>query len=338
MKKFKAIIIGFGKVANDISHDKKMAKFIKFRSHAQVLTEHSRISWEAVVDPSQYALNSARKDWGIKVAVESIDQLPKNINPEILVIATRPGCRLEILKKFKNLKGLIIEKPLSYNAKERNKIIDYCKKFNLKVNVNLLRRLDDLSIKFAQKTFSSKIGNIQLGSIIYGNGIWNNGIHFIDQIRMLGAQIQSVQAYGKGIKTSLSSVNNDINLNVILFLSNGAKINMQYVNFDFYREQVIDIWGTKGKLLIFQEGLFFKIYSINSHRALAKNKEISLDKSMILSSSIGTALFGIYNDLVNAIEKNLETKSNLENSKKNEEIIDAIFESNKNKNKKVFLV
>ena len=106
---------------------------------------------------------------------------------------------------------------------------------------------------------------------------------------------------------------------------------MHSLNFDYYREQVTDLWGTKGKIQIYQEGIF-KLNKLNSHRALDDNIEISLDNDFITKSSIGEAFYKLYDDLIEAIEKNIKTKSDLLNAKITEEIIDNILKSAHNNN------
>ena len=51
MKKIlKTLIVGFGNVAEKISNDKKMKKFIKYQTHAQVLQDHPFFICDAVVE------------------------------------------------------------------------------------------------------------------------------------------------------------------------------------------------------------------------------------------------------------------------------------------------
>ena len=51
--------------------------------------------------------------------------------------------------------------------------------------------------------------------------------------------------------------------------------------FDFYRDVYLDIWGSKGRVEIFQEGLFIRYSKIKKHRAISNTKEISIDKGTI---------------------------------------------------------
>ena len=128
-------------------------------------------------------------------------------------------------------------------------------------------------------------------------------------------------------------IKDDINVDVLLELNNNAKILMSSLNFNFYREQYQDFWGSNGRLEIFQEGLFYKLSKIRSHRAIENDKEISIDLSKIKSTKLGISFYKLYDDLINSMKYNLPSLSCIENAVKNEEVIDKIFESSKSKEK-----
>ena len=332
MKKFKTVIIGFGQIAQGVLSDKKMSDFYKYQCHAQVLKKHPNIDWLAVIDPDTNKLKIARKVWKIKNTFRDISELPRNIKPEIAILATKPNHRLDIIKSLPTLKGVIIEKPLSENVQDRKKLIKYCQEKNIKTNVNFTRRFDTEMLKIKDKIVN-KLGEVQYGCILYGNGIKNNGVHFIDLIRMLFGKIKSVHALGKVIKNKNFPIDNDYNMQVVLELKNKKSILMCPINFNFYREQYVDIWCDKGRIEIFQEGIFYKLSHLNHHRAIDNENEISLDRSQSYLTKIGVSFYKIYDDLINSIINDIKTFSPLENAASNEEIIDKILLSHKFKKK-----
>ena len=113
-----------------------------------------------------------KKKWGIKNTVKSLNDLDPSalIFPKLLVMATRPDLRLDVLKHFPHAKGIILEKPLSRNIFEREKILDFFKKSKVKININFNRRFDNALLKIIKK-FGTNVGKIQTGTIIYGNGL-----------------------------------------------------------------------------------------------------------------------------------------------------------------------
>ena len=83
--RFFTTLIGFGKVASSISNDKKMAKFIKYQTHAQVLKSNKNFCWNAVVEPDKEKSELAKKIWNIPIVVDSISKLPRDHKIDVLV-------------------------------------------------------------------------------------------------------------------------------------------------------------------------------------------------------------------------------------------------------------
>ena len=236
-------------------NDKKMARYYEFQCHAQVLKSHPNIDWLAVVDNDEEKLKIAKEKWGIKNTVKSLNDLDPSALPEIIVMATRPDLRLDVLKHFPHAKGIILEKPLSRNIFEREKILDFFKKSKVKININFNRRFDNALLKIIKK-FGTNVGKIQTGTIIYGNGLKNNGIHFIDQIRMILGEVSSVQALNKIKKNKFSNIEDDIDVKFVLNFKNGIQIYVSPIDFSYYREQAL-AYGDQRKNRIYAGRFMF---------------------------------------------------------------------------------
>ena len=289
MKKIlKTLLVGFGNVAEKISNDKKMKKFIKYQTHAQVLQDHPFFICDAVVEIDASRREVAKKKWNIPIVVKTLNDLPQDYLPDVVVLTTPPEERIKILKNI-NCKGILVEKPLGTSLNNSKVFYELCKNKKIKTQVNFFRRFDDKMFDL-KKNLSKKLGSIQCGFCVYGNGLRNNAIHMIDLIRFLFGEIISVMAFpGK---------ENRENINFILELKNNVLINFAPIDFTFYREVYLDIWGTKSRIEIFQEGLFIKQSKIRSHRALEKTKEISIDNSNIKNSNCGLSYYNVYTDYI----------------------------------------
>ena len=124
---------------------------------------------------------------------------------------------------------------------------------------------------------------------------------------------------------------------VILYLSNKKLILICPLDFNFYREQIIDLWGKKGRIEIFQEGLFYKIFNIQDHRAIENYNEIIIDKGKIFKTALNQAFFNLYNNLVNSIQKNEMNLSPIQNAIECEQIVEALFLSYERGFEKIYL-
>ena len=140
---FKTILIGFGKIAAGYANDTVMNRFIEYSTQIKVLKDHPDFHLTTVVDKDEKLIQKAKVIWGIEEVVDDINKIENPDEFEIAVIAIPPKGRFEIIKKFTNLKAIILEKPIAENINEAKKIIEICKKKNILVQVNFLRRFDE---------------------------------------------------------------------------------------------------------------------------------------------------------------------------------------------------
>ncbi len=337
--RFFTTLIGFGKVASSISNDKKMAKFIKYQTHAQVLKSNKNFCWNAVVELDKEKRELAKKKWNIPIVVDSISKLPRDHKIDVLVIATPPDKRVSILPYLKKVrKAVIIEKPISDCLKNSIQFKKKCDQLKLKVQVNLFRRLDYSMIELKEKILNKKIGKLQAGFCIYGNGLYNNALHMIDLVRMLFGEISSVKAIESNTKFNNYSLKGDLNLPFVIQMKNGRNIVFQPIDFSFYRDIYLDIWGEKGRLEIFQEGLFYRYSKIGNHRAMDNLKEISIDKMKYKKTRCGHAYYNIYQNLSDHLKEKKKLLSSIESGIKSEIVLNYIHESKKKNCQKVRVV
>ena len=322
------VLCGFGSVAAGLSKDKRMAKYFKYRSHADVLRDHPAFDWKAVIDPDPDARRIAREDWNVSIAVAHPDELPNEFTPEVAVLATPPVAREELLRSMPSVKAVVVEKPLGRTLKESHSFAKYCEEKGIVCQVNLFRRAERTYQELLDGIIEEHIGIAQAGTLIYGKGILNNGIHMIDLVRMLFGEIISVQTLGLGKNIELSCYV-DIEVVVALTLDGGAVITMHPVDFSHYRDVLLDVWGTRGRLEILQEGLVLRRSPLTKHRALEGVMELAIDKPVTLTSYIGTSLYQVYDNLENAMQNSKQLLSSLENAIRSEMVVEAVKTSNR---------
>ena len=212
------------------------------------------------------------------------------------------------------------------------KIFEKCKDLGVLVQVNLLRRAD--KTEFLQKKNLLKfLGKIQFVNVVYGNGIKNNGVHIIDFLRLILGEVQSVRSFSNISSCKHAKSKNDFDIFCKLNFEKNISVIMSPINFNFYRDIIIDIWGNKGRVEIFQEGLFVRKSKINNHRAIENYKEISIDSSEIIKTKLGTGYYNIYDNLYDAILNRKKLVSSLDNAIQNEKVIDAIIRCSFNRKK-----
>ena len=118
---FRTALIGFGRIGSTYSEDPKIKEYFKYATHVEVLEEHPLFELGAVVDTDEQAVNLARQRLKKAQISSDIKEIAANYDPEIVVIATPPNVRMGIVDCFRNLLGVVVEKPLGRNAKEDRK-------------------------------------------------------------------------------------------------------------------------------------------------------------------------------------------------------------------------
>lgn len=329
-KKLSTMIIGFGKVSS--YHDSKMGFFFPYQNHFEVIKNHPKFELTTIIEKSENIRKKVKKELNVPIVLESINQLPRSFIPDVAVISTTPESKYEIIKNLRVGKAILLEKPIGKDLKDSMKIFRKCKDHGVLVQVNLLRRAD--KTEFLQKKNLLKfLGKIQFVNVIYGNGIKNNGVHIVDFLRLILGEVESVQSFSKELK--YRKPRNDLDIFCKLNFRKNVLVTMSPINFDFYRDIIIDIWGSKGRVEIFQEGLLVRKSKISSHRAMEDCKEISIDSSEVIKTKLGMGYHNIYNNLYDAIFNKKKLVSSLDNAIQNEKVIDAIIRSSMNGNKEI---
>ena len=322
MKSLRTVLIGLGNIGMRYADDALTAKHFRYATHAQVLNAHPGFEFKAIVDHNPNVLELAKSKLKIPNCYSSVEELQQKINPEVAVLATAPQARLEIIKKFKDLKAIIIEKPLSSSIQDTVRIVNYCQDNNILLQVNYWRRFDAALDKFKLETLNNYIGNWQVAFAIYGKGLINNGCHLIDMIRFTLGEIQYVS---NCYVVRQYSEHQDYDICFGLGLADNKQVFVGCVDFTNYREISLDIWGTCGRLEILQEGLIIKLSKKNPHRAMLNANEISSDIPQILKTAASDALYQLYENLLQAIYGNQKLLSPGSNALSNETIIDNII-------------
>jgi len=297
----KTVLVGFGKVADTMRYDARMSRYFPDATHAQVLARHDSFDWIAVVDPSVEALKRASVEWNIGSCVARIADLEGRETIEAAVIATPPGDRHAILDELPGLRALLVEKPLGGTAEEAKTFVEACKKRDIVVQVNYWRRAVPAFRKLASGGLDEEVGNVQVVHGLYGNGLLNNGSHLVDFLRMLCGEIEGVDGCGRSYDAKMSSVPGDMQTACLLQLANGTHAVMMPVDFKAWREVGLDIWGTKGRLSVLQEGLTIARYQVAENRGVENEMEIDSSSVDVRDVDVSSCLQGMYDSLAGAV-------------------------------------
>ena len=322
------MLVGFGSVAEGLASDKRMSQHFCPASHAEVLRDHPAFNWKAVVDPSPKARQRAREVWQVPMVFKTVDEAIEQIRPDLAVIATPPDNRLTTFKKLESVRGILLEKPVANNLAEVESIATLAERRSQLVQVNYWRRTDSDLTKLMPWGLKSLIGELQTAFALYGNGLHNNGSHLIDLVRFLAGDVEAVLVCGHGYRAG--PIAGDIDIPFTLKLHSGVIAHFSTISFKHYREVSLDLWGTKGRLALYNESLSICHYPLADNRGLENSKEISSDRPNIIPKTPSSAFRTMYDNLYNSLTTGEQLISPLIEAIKTDRIINAIITAHQN--------
>lgn len=335
--KLRTAIIGFGKIASGYARDLQMAKYMKYSTHAQVLADHPDFSLEIVVDPDEESLNDAKITWGVKQTVQSIGEAIDRDRIDVVIVATPPSQRKNIIDSFPNLRGVLFEKPLSSDFQSAVKLGRKIREKKLLAQVNLIRRADKRTREFAAERLVREIGIPQSVFGLYGNGLINNGTHLVDLSRMLFGEVEYVQSIGAEGAFREGPIDNDLNFPFTLKMQSGLLVSFQPVRFSNYRENGLVIWGDKGRLEYLHGGITLLKSKVAPNRMISNSNEVVVDDAEKIESTLGEAIYEMYSNLAAAIRNKVELFSPIDSALETERVVDSLLDSARNGDTKVII-
>lgn len=324
------LIVGFGKISAGNADDLMMGQTYRFASHIQGILACPDIQFLGVVDPSETAQNYARDRWGISDVFSTISQAIESVGQiDVLVLATPPKERLTTIKKCPTLKGVILEKPVAENYEEALELYEYCSKNKIAVDVHYWRRFVPQFQALASDGVKEWIGNIQYIQAFYGNGLHNNGIHSIDFIEYLSCEFASVQhVYGTPYYEA-GPIKGDLNISFVGTLKNGVPVSFSCLDFSFFRENGIVLYGENGTLSIVNDSRNMYYTPLKKHEGLSGNQELAYESIQILTCDYDLAMRDLYPHIVDVIRGKKKSISPLESALRKEKIVKKVLLSMK---------
>jgi predicted dehydrogenase len=113
----------------------------------------------------------------------SLTKALKAHNPDIVVVATSTKTHAEIVYKIlesSNPRIILCEKPLSYDLREAQKMVDLCERSGVSLFVNYMRRSDPGVIEIKKLIESNKFKTNMKGICWYSKGFVHNGSHLFN--------------------------------------------------------------------------------------------------------------------------------------------------------------
>ena len=278
MKKFRCGIVGCGRIG--CGFDDIMSRNL-IRTHALSYYKNPKSDLVALCDVDKKKLEHYGKKFKIKNIYEKSKKMFEEGRLDCVSICTTASEHQKLVEEAveNNIKGIIVEKPISYSIDSARKIIETCKNSNVVLAINHQRRFDPFYHSLSGMINRRKNGSIQYVNVYYGGGIANSGSHIFDVLRHFFGDVKVIHA-----NISPNSSNNalDPNLDVEIKFKNQIRCKLIGISFQKYGIAEIDILFEKNRfsidLVTNQVKIFEKSKKVQDYNLLQLSKTIKSER------------------------------------------------------------
>lgn len=310
------LLVGLGNIG--MMYDYYLKGNQKILTHAKAfsLNNNFKIIGAIEKDPFKCGLFKERYNAPTFSDFHKVDE---SLKPDIVVISTPTKLHKEHISKslkFKSLKIILCEKPISYSIEDAQFILDICKNRGIKLFVNYIRRTDPGVIEIKKRFKSNSISTPIKGFCWYSKGLIHNGSHFFDILNFWLGPLKSFKVLNVQ-KIYQDSEDADID-----FLASFQKGNIifQAFNDSAYQYYAIEIFSKEGILKYNSGGSdisFKKFFRENTSNdfCLSEEKELISNDMDNYQKNVVSNLYPL-NKLTNLICTGDEALENLYHLKK----------------------
>jgi predicted dehydrogenase len=178
--KFKVLIVGLGQIG--MGYDLQLDSSTYVYSHARAFSRHERFTLIGGVD-----LDSEKREQFERIypcpTYLNIDDALQNDQPDVVVLSLPTQFHGEALLRVLDAsspKAILCEKPLSYDVKEAESMVQACNERDVFLAVNYMRRATPGAIEIKRRLDTSEIEKPVKGIAWYSKGFIHNGSHFFN--------------------------------------------------------------------------------------------------------------------------------------------------------------
>jgi len=197
-KVFSCVLIGLGDIGLNYDLHQDQAKYIQ--THARTFDLNSGFDLKAGVDIDNEACNIFSKRYGIESYNEIEDAL-LHIKPDLIILAVPTSFQLEAIRRIAKCfipKTILCEKPMGDNLDQGIEIVSICRKKEISLYVNYVRRCLPGS-KEIKKRIDNGLINAPIKCVFwYSKGLRHNGSHFINLMEYWFGKCLDSQIINKG--------------------------------------------------------------------------------------------------------------------------------------------
>ena len=243
LKKYSCLIIGLGQIG--MLYDIKLPKKDYTLTHANAFSKHSRFNLLGGVDSNLTNRETFSKAYK-KPSFSKIKDALYLTDPDVVVISVPTNLHYsvfcEVIKNHKPL-AILCEKPISENLEKANLMCKKCKKLDIQLFVNFIRRTLPLSIEIKKRIETNKIKKPIRVNVWYSKGLLHNASHAFDLMTFWFGNCKKVKSvkYIREIKNYGDEV---------IALANFGSTDVMFIPAweEFYSHNSLEIISKNGRL------------------------------------------------------------------------------------------
>ena len=261
-------------------------------THAGMYQSTEAFSLVCAADTDTKRLDEFGRYWHVKRLYPTPEEMFKNEALDILSIATpdESHCRIILDSlKYKPPRMIFTEKPLATDLESARDVCEKCRKKNVTIVVDYIRRWDKNHQSIRQFLRQGELGPTQAIVGYYVRGLRHNGCQMINLLQFLFGKIISVQAMGD---STLGSLDGGPSINVRLTFENDTEAYMLAIDQRGYGFSIyeIDILGQNGRIRMIDGSKKIELYKAEKDSQFPNFKKLYVSKSTWERSTYGSAM------------------------------------------------
>ena len=195
---FSCVLIGLGDIGLNYDIHRDQNKYIQTHSRAFFL--NSGFDLQGGVDIKTDACDTFTKKYNVK-SYNIIEEALNDIKPDLVVLSVPTSFQFLVIKEIIRCfvpKAILCEKPMGDNLEDGKKIVSICRKKNINLYVNYIRRCLPESKEIKQRIDIGIINSPIKAIVWYSKGIKHNGSHFINLMEYWFGKCLDVKVIDKG--------------------------------------------------------------------------------------------------------------------------------------------
>ncbi len=253
--RYKAAILGLGNIASRYQDDPKRRGIV---THAAAYANHPRCALVAGCDPQASQRKRFAKRWHDVRLYDDATTLLRTEHPELVSICAATSTHTALLNAAlrSGARGIFCEKPFAETVAAGQRTAERARKLGIPILVNFSRRWDPMLAHVQRDLRRGRWGALLHAHGYYTGTLENAGCHLIDLIRMLGGEIESVEAAPHASQQGMHGA---------LLLTNGTVAFLHQLHQPSYSLFELDLYCTKGRIRLTEHGFLTEAWQVRSH-------------------------------------------------------------------------